>query len=117
MSFAGTTFLWYFMPGFLLTYWTLPARWRNGVVAVFSQVFYTWGAGPFCLVLMSCMVVNYCAGIVLDRPQTRARPAIRKTILTFAVVVDLSVLAVWKYAGFASQQVDAFSSVLGFGNT
>ena len=47
------------------------------------------------------MVVNYVAGL-LDRHADRAAPARRSSVGT--VVVDLAVLAVWKYAGFASDR-------------
>lgn len=66
MSFAAPIFLWYFMPAVLLTYWILPGRWRNGLLAVASLAFYTYGAGPFVFLLLACIVGNYAAGIAVD---------------------------------------------------
>ncbi len=103
MSFASPLFLWYFMPAVLIAYWALPARFRNGVLAVFSLGFYAVGGGHLVLLLLACMVVNYAAGIALDA--TRDRPRLRVGILVGTVATDLAMLAYWKYAGFATEQL------------
>jgi alginate O-acetyltransferase complex protein AlgI len=117
MSFASPVFLWYFMPATLLAYWLLPRTWRNGLVAVVSLIFYTWGAGPYTFLLLSAIAVNYAAGVLIDADRYADRPAVRRGILLTAIVWDLGILAIWKYAGFASQQVAALSSALGLGHS
>jgi alginate O-acetyltransferase complex protein AlgI len=117
MSFASPVFLWYFMPATLLAYWILPRSWRNGLVAVVSLVFYTYGAGAYTLLLLSAIAVNYAAGILIDADRFADRPRFRRTVLLSAVVWDLGILAIWKYAGFASRQIDALSGALGLGNS
>lgn len=117
MSFAAPIFLWFFMPGVLAAYWILPGRWRNGLLAGASLVFYTYGAGPFVFLLLACIVVNYSAGIAVDADQLAYRPNFRKTVLISAITFDLSVLAIWKYGGFASRQVESLSDALGLGAT
>jgi len=117
MSFATPLFLWYFLPATLLAYWVLPARFRNGVLSVASLVFYTLGAGSFTLLLLGCIVVNYAAGLAVDSERLRGRTGARRALLVSVVVVDLGILAVWKYAGFASRQIDAMSSMLGLGDS
>ncbi|GII86401.1 alginate O-acetyltransferase [Sphaerisporangium siamense] len=114
MSFASPLFLWFFMPVTLVAYWATPRRLRNGVVAVASLVFYAWGAGPYVALLVSAILVNFAAGIAIDSARISARG--RRTVLVGAVAWDLGLLAVWKYAGFASRQIDALSSVLGLGH-
>jgi alginate O-acetyltransferase complex protein AlgI len=117
MSFSSPLFLWFFMPATLLAYWVLPPRWRNGLVAVVSLAFYTWGAGPYTVVLLSAVAVNYAAGLAVDSVRLRDRPGARKAVLIATVCWDLAILGVWKYAGFASRQIDAVSSTLGLGHT
>jgi len=117
MSFASPVFLWYFMPATLLAYWVLPRTWRNGIVAVASLLFYTWGAGPYTFLLLSAIAVNYAAGLAIDAERYADRPGLRRAVLYSAVLWDLGILAIWKYAGFASQQVDALSSAFGLGST
>jgi alginate O-acetyltransferase complex protein AlgI len=117
MSFASPVFLWYFMPATLVAYWLLPRAWRNGIVAVASLLFYTWGAGPYTFLLLSAIAVNYAAGIVIDADRYADRLGVRRAVLYTAVLWDLGILAIWKYAGFASQQIDALSSALGLGGS
>ena len=112
MSFASPLFLWYFLPGLLLLYWVLPGRFRNVLVSVASLGLYAFGGGSFVLGLLAVMAVNYAAGIALDSPPLHARPGARKALLVATVLADLSVLAVWKYAGFAAEQAQAVSELL-----
>src|SRR5829696_1909161 len=105
------------MPATLVAYWLLPRGWRNGLVAVVSLIFYTWGAGPYTFLLLSAILVNFAAGIAIDSDRLADRPGARRATLLAAVVWDLGILAIWKYAGFASQQIDALSGALGLGAT
>ena len=112
MSFASPLFLWYFMPAVLLVYWALPAKVRNAVLAISSLAFYAVGGGKFVLLLSTCMVINYLAGLGVDAPWAKARPRLRVAILVGAVAADLSILVYWKYAGFVSGQLhEVFQAV------
>lgn len=104
MSFASPTFLWYFMPAVFLSYWVLPGKWRNALIAFFSLIFYAWGGGAFVLLLLFCIGYNFAAGLVLDSDWSRSRPRTRKTIMIATVSTELAMLAVWKYAAFTSEQ-------------
>lgn len=117
MSFASPVFLWYFMPAVIVCYLIFPRRWRNGLIAVSSLAFYTWGAGEFVFLLVACMVVNFAAGIAIDSAWALEGAARRRTILILAIIFDVAILAVWKYAGFLSVQIDRLSSSLGLGDT
>ncbi|MFI7531814.1 MBOAT family O-acyltransferase [Streptosporangium sp. NPDC049376] len=117
MSFSSSLFLWFFMPVTLLAYWVFPSHWRNSLVAVVSLVFYTWGAGPYTALLLSVIAVNYAMGLALDSERLRERPRTRRGLLVTTIVWDLTILGVWKYAGFASRQIDALSSALGLGHS
>jgi alginate O-acetyltransferase complex protein AlgI len=112
MSFASPLFLWYFLPGLLLLYWVLPGRFRNVLVSVASLGLYAFGGGSFVLGLVGVMLVNFTAGIALDSQSMVERPRARKALLVATVLADLSVLAVWKYAGFAAEQAQAVSELL-----
>lgn len=105
MSFASPMFLWYFMPAVLGAYWLLPARARNWVIAVASLLFYAWGAGSFVLLLLGCMVLNFASGLAIDGGWLKARRRLRSALLVATVGADLSILVIWKYAGFGSTQL------------
>ncbi|MFI6990740.1 MBOAT family O-acyltransferase [Nonomuraea wenchangensis] len=117
MSFASPLFLWFFMPATLLTFWALPSRHRNAVVAAASLLFYAWGAGPHTPLLLSAIAVNYGAGLALDSARLRDRPRARRGVLLAAVGWNVAMLAVWKYAGFATEQLDALTDALGLGHS
>ncbi|QFZ16382.1 MBOAT family O-acyltransferase [Saccharothrix syringae] len=109
MSFATPLFLWFFLPVVLAAVLVAPRNRRNAVVAVASLLFYVSGAGGTTLLLVGCMVVNYLAGRRLE-PGT---PGDRRLVLVGTIAVDLGVLLVWKYAGFATQQLHDIASVVG----
>ena len=116
MSFAAPLFLWYFLPVVLVAHWVLPARCRNGVLAVCSIAFYAVGGKEFVLLLLAMMVVNYSAGLGIGAVRSRPRGSrflTPKSILVATVTADLVVLAVWKYLGFASVAVDQLGRALG----
>ncbi len=116
MSFAAPIFLWYFMPAVLLAYWVLPRSTRNALISVASLFFYAWGAGPYVFLLLSCIAVNYAAGLAVDSARLADRRGARKAVLVAAIVFDLGILAIWKYAGFASRQVAAIATALDLGD-
>ncbi|HEV2783256.1 MAG TPA: MBOAT family protein [Actinophytocola sp.] len=113
MSFASPLFLWYFMPVVLAAVLITPRGWRNGVVAVASLVFYAAGAGPSTLLLLICMVVNFLAGPTLEPDEWDLSRGRRKWVLLGVIAVDVGVLLIWKYAGFATEQIDGFARLLG----
>ncbi len=113
MSFVSPAFLWYFMPAVLVALWVLPKRGRNVLVAVASVVFYAWGTGEFVLVLLGAVAVNFLVGLAFDSERVGGVPARRKALLVWAVVFNVSILVVWKYAPFASRQFQELVRSLG----
>lgn len=114
MSFVSPLFLWYFVPALLFTLLVLPRSWRNGIITVGSLIFYATGAGAFTLLLLACMVVNYAAGPMLEPDEWDMRPAQRRKWLLIGVVAfDLSILLIWKYAGFATEQIAWIAQLFG----
>jgi len=113
MSFASPLFLWFFTPVVLTGVLICPRSWRNGVIAVASLVFYAAGAGPSTLLLLGTMVVNFLAGPALEPDEWDLATKRRRRVLTSVIVFDVAVLAIWKYAGFATQQLAGFARLLG----
>lgn len=114
MSFAAPMFLWYFLPAVLVAHWVLPHRFRNGVIAVFSLLFYAVGGKQFVLLLLALMTVNYLAGLLIAAARERPRRLFTpRSVLVVTVGADLVVLAVWKYLGFASQVLHSITANTG----
>lgn len=113
MSFASPLFLWYFMPAVLVAVLVLPRSWRNGIIAVGSLIFYASGAGGTVLLLLSCMVVNFLAGPSLEPTEWEQSSPQRRWLLIGVICFDVGVLAVWKYAGFATEQLATLAGWFG----
>ncbi|HVV24933.1 MAG TPA: MBOAT family protein [Pseudonocardiaceae bacterium] len=113
MSFATPLFLWYFLPAVLIAVLVAPRRWRNGVIAVASLVFYTVGAGATTLLLLSLIVVNFAAGPWLEPDSWDLAGQRRKWLLVGVIGVDLAALFVWKYAGFVTEQLNGLAHLFG----
>jgi alginate O-acetyltransferase complex protein AlgI len=113
MSFATPLFLWFFLPVVLAAVLVAPPKWRNGVIAVASLVFYAAGAGATTLLLLSCIVVNFAAGPWLEPDSWDLSGERRRWLLTGVIIVDLGALFVWKYAGFATAQLNGFAHLFG----
>ncbi|HEY0637226.1 MAG TPA: MBOAT family protein [Pseudonocardiaceae bacterium] len=113
MSFATPLFLWFFMPAVLAAVLAAPRHWRNGIIAVASLLFYAVGAGGTTVLLLVTMAVNYLAGPYLEPDEWDLDPVRRRRVLIAVIAFDVAVLAVWKYAGFASTQAHNLASFTG----
>ncbi|HEX5239642.1 MAG TPA: hypothetical protein VFW20_01475, partial [Candidatus Limnocylindrales bacterium] len=110
MVFSSVTFVFFFLPPVLITYHLAPRRARNLLLLVASLLFYAWGAGAFVLGLLASIAANYVIGLRLEqRVDAGDIPAARR-ILALGVVLNVALLAWFKYANFA---VASWNDVLG----
>ncbi|MDL2358284.1 MAG: MBOAT family protein [Pseudomonadota bacterium] len=93
MLFSSVTFLFYFLPCFLVFYYMLP--WKNATLLVGSLIFYAWGEPRFVPLLMLSALLNYGFGYVIGRADRARRP-----LLSLGIGANLAALAYYKYAGF-----------------
>ena len=105
MVFSRLTFLLLFLPLLLLFYFLSGnIRYRNGVLVLFSLVFYAWGEPVLVLLLAATTLVNYLCALGADKAQ---RPALRKLFLALGVGISLASLLYFKYAGFFADSLNA----------
>ena len=113
MLFSGVGFLFRFLPVFMLIYLVVPAKYRNIVLLLGSLVFYGVGEPYFVLLLVFSVLINYCLSRYMfweprspqqNRKQKAARR--RKVALGVSLVIDFSLLFVFKYWDFAAQTVN-----------
>ncbi len=106
MVFSSLIFLYIFLPLCVLTYFLFPQiKAKNAVLIIFSLLFYAWGEPIYVLLMIFASFVNYLFGRILGRCED---PQKRKWLLALCVVIDLSSLVYFKYAGFF---VDVFNSI------
>jgi len=109
LIFSSLLFLYIFLPACLLLYFMFPQiKVKNGILIVFSLFFYAWGAPAYVPVLVGTAFVNYLSGLLL---QKQKKPAVKKLTLVLSLVVNLSSLAFYKYAGFLVESFNAVTSL------
>ncbi len=98
MVFSSTTFLFLFLPALLLLYFCRRSiRWRNGILLVFSLLFYSFGEPVWVLGMIGVTLINYFVALKIHRTRRR-RP--RKLLLALGVVSSLVLLFYFKYSSF-----------------
>ncbi len=115
MSFASPLVLWYVLPAVLVSALVARRSARTSVVAVACLVFSASGAGGTTILLLACIVVNFLAGRHLEPDEWEIDQVRRRSLLIVVVGFNLAVLVIWKYAGFATEQLATLSSWFGAG--
>jgi alginate O-acetyltransferase complex protein AlgI len=111
MVFTTPVFLFLFLPATLALVLAVPRRLRNLVLLVASLVFYAWGEVFYVLLMLASIALNYAFGLWIGR---RTEAGAASTLpLSLAVAVNLGLLAVFKYANFAADGVNAVLPLLG----
>jgi alginate O-acetyltransferase complex protein AlgI len=110
MSFNSFPFL-AFLPLVVILYWGLPNRYRWVLLLVASYMFYATWAPTFLIWIVLSTVISYVLARLMPRI---SGPGPRKAVLALGIVSNLSVLFVFKYAGFADGILRSLSSRVGF---
>lgn len=105
MLFSSNLFLFLFLPAVLGIYYILDRRMRNPFLLLVSLVFYAWGTGKFVLMMVASALLNYVAALILERLRS---PWIRRLCLAVTIVLNLSVLFVYKYLDFFITNINYF---------
>src|SRR5882724_5546597 len=129
MVFSSHIFIFYFLPLVLCLYYVLPFRARTALIAIASYVFYGWANPLWAVIMFFGSSVDYVCGLALVKlsglPDTDRLPPIigpeiprtgkMKAVLAVSIVTNLGLLAVFKYTGFAAENVNAVARLLGLG--
>ena len=110
MVFSSLTFLFVFLPGVLLAYRFAPERWRNALLLASSLLFYAWGGGFFVVLLLVSTVVDYVAGRCVLRGHRQSSRAWVRGGVALSMMVNLGLLAYFKYAGFIATQIQGLTA-------
>ncbi len=96
MLFNDYPFLLVFLPAAILIYRVADPypQWRIGVLVALSLAFYAWGNPSFILLLIASILINWLAAHAYGRMKWRG-------VVALVIVLDLAVLALFKYANFA----------------
>ena len=97
MVFSSLTFLLCFLPCVLLVYFLVPKKAKNAILFAFSLLFYAWGEPIYVGLMIFSTVLDYCCGRAVEK--YRGTPK-AKTGLLVSVIVNLSLLCLFKYTDF-----------------
>jgi alginate O-acetyltransferase complex protein AlgI len=107
MVFSTTIFLFGFLPAVIVSYygqqWLSPKKLRNIVLLFFSYLFYLYGAAGFLLILIMSTMADYVLGRLIDR-----RVRYKRLWLSFSLLLNLGLLAYFKYANFFVAELNSF---------
>ena len=108
MLFNSFTFM-IFLPVVFLLYWFVFKRlsWQNLLILVASYVFYGWWDWRFLILIVITSASSFLSGLLIKRYEGR-RP-VQRAVSAANIVLNLGILAVFKYFNFF---VDSFASLL-----
>lgn len=115
MAFSSLSFLFLFLPFFLILYYCSPFFLKNMVLLAGSLCFYAWGTwgNPFHFFLLPASVlVSFTVGNLMEHSRT-AR--IRKQWFYTGVLYHLFWLILFKYTSFAGDTINSLLSAVGKG--
>jgi alginate O-acetyltransferase complex protein AlgI len=115
MVFSSVTFLFFFLPAVLIAYYLVPHGARNALLVLASLVFYTWGAGWIVLVLIASIGLNGLFGLGVERSMEAGLRRRAQVILAVAIVMNVGLLAWFKYANFTIDTVNGVLAATGGG--
>ncbi len=103
MKFSSFAFLSFFLPVTLVLHTVLPGKRsmkaKNALLIAASLVFYAYGEIIYIFLLLASVLMNYLFGLALGRKKLRS-------VVAAAVTVNIAMLFVFKYAGFAAGAVN-----------
>jgi len=110
MVFSSSVFLFLFLPAVWILYTLIPKRYlavKNGILGLFSLLFYAFGEPIYILLMLGSIVFNYFAAILLERTEDERRKSL---VCGCAVAANLAMLGLFKYSPWL---VSMFNSAAG----
>ena len=107
MLFNSLQFL-IFFPAVTTLYFILPHRFRWFLLLIASCIFYMAFIPAYILILLVTIVVDYIAGILIEKSQGKKR----KLYLLISIVANIGFLAFFKYYNFASTNLTELAQFL-----
>jgi alginate O-acetyltransferase complex protein AlgI len=107
MLFYEPLFVTFFAVFFALYLLAAGASAKKWTLLIASLLFYLWGEPVFVLVLLASAAIDYALSFHLAEPSPLPT---RRLALTAGIVCNLGVLAVYKYADFAIENLDRLMS-------
>jgi len=109
MVFSSSLFLLYFLPVFLIIYFLMAGKYKNGFLLLVSIFFYAWGAPTFVFFVAGSVVADH----FLIRGMIRTKGSSRRVLFWLSVLLNLGLLMYFKYMNFFVDQFQAMEGWFG----
>ena len=104
MVFSSLVFMFAYLPITLLDYYLLPRQGRNIFLFIVNLIFYGWGEPRLVLLMVFNIFFNYIGGWLVDKYRADAKK--KKLFLILTCVLDIGILAVFKYTGMITETLN-----------
>jgi len=105
MVFSSLVFLCIFFPIVLILHQAIPNRTvRNVLLAAASLVFYAFGEPVYVFLMIGSSLLNYLLALLIEKHHL-------KPLLGAAVVINISLLVLFKYTGFLITNLNALTGL------
>ena len=105
MVFSNIFFIFRFLSLFLVIYYLVPYKYKNGIITIFSLVFYSWGEVKYFPIMILSTVVDFFCSQVIEKHRDSSK--IKKASLTVSVMFNLGMLLTFKYADFFISNINS----------
>lgn len=99
MVFTSISFLYYFLPIVLITYFILPNKFKNFVLLVFSLIFYFCGEPKYILLMILESIIAYISAILIEKKNS-------KFLFFSTVLIHIFLLGIFKYSNFILSNIN-----------
>jgi len=82
--------------------------WRNGVLIVFSLLFYAWGEPAYVLLMLGTAFIDYILALQIEKTE---KLRIKRILMAAAAISNLGFLVFFKYTGFLAEIVNFIPGV------
>jgi hypothetical protein len=93
-----------YLPITLLAYYLVPRQGRNIFLFIVNLIFYGWGEPKLVLLMVFNIFFNYIGGWLVDKYRADAKK--KKLFLILTCVLDIGILAVFKYTGMITETLN-----------
>jgi len=102
--FSSLVFMFAYLPITLLAYYLVPRQGRNIFLFIVNLIFYGWGEPKLVLLMVFNIFLNYTGGWLVDKYRADAKK--KKLFLILTCVLDIGILAVFKYTGMITETLN-----------
>jgi len=100
-----------FFPVVVILYFNIPEKWRWAFLLFASYFFYACWKLEYVVLLMGTTLIDYFIGLKIEKTSGKKQ---RKRLLLISIVVNLGVLAGFKYLNFFGNSINSAFQFFGY---